>query len=368
VKRLTPLAVLSIILLPAFAYGSSDNAFIVVPNVRFWGADITVGYRGLRLVPGVETTLWAHVGGGWESFSLYRDFAPEPILGVPLSGGDPRADYWTLGLDWQVGLAQGLLWSDVLERNLVEVMLQSRWRVASHRQNEEGTSSLLLASALPDREGLFMSTLLLGFHLDGVMTQRRRNTHTGLDAEVSAEWAPKGLLGSSADFVRLNAHVAGLVTLAEGDHVALVAGDRLEGDLLISPTGDLTTLPVWARMTLGGINPDGFGGESGLGGAVRGVHGGRFDGTLKIVNNAELRLLFPDLLPVAIVPGLIFFVDAGVSDYRTLDRVPAGLVLSAGAGLDLRLLVADLVLYGSYCLAPVEAQGFKVDFRFSTQF
>ena len=353
-----------------FGLGSADSPFILVPNVRLWGADMTIGYRGIRPFPAVETILWAHVGGGWEGHSLYRDFSLDSPVGQALGADDERADYNKLTLDWQVGLAQGIVWSPSLERNLLEAVFLSKWRLDAHRQNADGTSALL-ASALPDAAGLFMSSVLAALHFDGIRTESRRQTKDGVDAEVSAEWAPRGLFGSPAEFVRLNAHVAGLVTLAQAAHVALVAGGRLEADLLLAPSGDLTTIPVWARSTLGGVNPDGFGGQSGLGGAVRGLAGERFDGTLKVVNNLELRVLFPEIFPVAIFPGLIFFVDVGTSDWRRLDRapvLPGDLVVSAGAGLDLRALVADLVLYGSWCFTPEEARGFRVDFRFSTQF
>lgn len=355
----------------SFALGSPESPFVLVPNVRFFGADMTVGYRGLHPIPQLGTTVWAHVGGGWEQHKLYRDFSIEDVVGVPLGVDDPKADYNKWTLDAQLGLAQGILWSDRLGRNLLEAVIQSRWRLESYRLPDGGDSSLILDSSLPDRDGLFLGTFLGAVHLDGVQTVSRRRTHNGVDAEISAEWAPAGFLGSPADFVRLNGHLEGLVTLVEAKNVALVAGDHLEGDLLLSPTGELSTIPVWARTTLGGVNPDGFGGQAGLGGAVRGVASERFDGTLKIVNNLEVRLLFPEILPVAIFPGLIVFVDAGTSDFRGLDRAPVlpdDLFVSFGAGLDLRALVADVVVYASYCALPEEARGFKVDFRFSTQF
>ena len=340
------------------------SAFILVPNVRIWGADMTVGYRGVRLVPGVDSVLWAHLGGGWQGQKLYRDFSASPVVGEPTPAGSTQADYQKLTFDWQVGLSQGIVWSDHLDRNFLEGVFLAKWRLDRHYQIAAGASSFLLESSLSDREGVFLTSFLLALRLDGVETVAKRQTQEGLYAELSAEWAP-------ADFVRLNAHLSGLTTLVDAPHLALVLGDRVEADLLLSPAGDVSTIPALARTTLGGMNPDGFGGEAGLGGAVRGVHGERFDGTLKLVNNLELRLLFPEIFPVAIFPGLIAYVDVGTSDYRNLDRrpvLPGDLFLSVGAGAYLRALIADLVLYGSYCIAPADAAGFKVDFRFSTQF
>lgn len=375
-KRRLPLLVAAA-LLAAFSCFADDaeeasrSPFILVPNVRIWGADMTVGFRGVRLLVGVDSVLWAHLGGGWQGQNLYRDFSASPVAGVLTSAQSSEADYQKLTFDWQVGLSQGIVWSDHLDRNLLEAVVLAKWRLDRYYQNAAGTSSFLLESSLSDREGAFLTSFLAALRLDGVETVAKRQTQDGVYAEVSAEWAPAGLFGSTADFVRLNAHLSGFTTLAEAPHLVLVLGDRVEGDVLLSPAGDVSTIPVLARTTLGGMNPDGFGGEAGLGGAVRGVHGERFDGTLKLVNNLELRLLFPEILPVAIFPGLIAYLDAGTSDFRNLDRrpvLPRDLFVSIGAGAYLRALVADLVLYGSYCMAPAEAAGFKVDFRFSTQF
>lgn len=353
------------------AASEGRSPWILVPNVRIWGADMTVGYRGLRILPGVDSVLWAHLGGGWEGHALYRDFSASPVVGVPVAKDDPAAPYSALTIDWQVGLSQGILFSERLDRNLLEAVFLAKQRLDRYYQNAAGSSSFLADSSLPDRGGIVLTSFLLALRWDGVEVVKHRQTRNGLYGELSAEWAPAGLFGSPADYLRLDAHLSGLVTLVDRPRLALVAGDRVEGDLLLPLSGDLVAVPAWARSTLGGMNPDGFGGESGLGGAVRGVASERFDGTLKLVNNLELRLLFPDILPVAIFPGLIAYLDAGAADYRGLDRridLPGDLFVSAGAGLYLRALVADLVLYGSYCLAPADAAGFAVDFRFSTQF
>jgi hypothetical protein len=347
------------------------NPFILLPNVRLWGADMTVGYRGLRLIPGVDTVFWAHLGGGWEAHALYRDFTSSGIVGTPTAANDPRAPYNRLTFDWQVGLSQGIVFSDRLDRSLLEGVLLAKWRLDRHYQNANGTSALLLDSALADRDGIFDTSFLIALRVDGVDVPPKRQTHDGVYAEASAEWSPEGLFGSPASFVRLNGHLEGYVTLAQAAHLALVAGDRLEGDLLLSPVGDVSTIPVWARASLGGMNPDTYRPEAALGGAVRGVELERFDGTLKLVNNLELRLLFPEILPVAIFPGVIAHVDAGLVDYENLDRVvrlPEDLLVSVGVGAFLRGLVADLVAYASYCLAPQNAAGFKVSFWLRTQF
>jgi len=348
----------------------TDSPFVFLPGVRVWGADVTVGCLGPRLLGSVDTVLWAHVGGGWEDHKIYRDFAADGAAGTPLAADDERAGYRKLTLDWQLGLAQGLLWSTSLDHNLLEVILQSRWRLEDYRQGAAGESSLL-ASALADSGGLFMSTFLLALHLDGVQTSRRRRTSNGVDAEASVEWAPAGLFGTPMSFIRLNAHVEGLITLADAGNLALVAGDRLEGDIVFAGAGGLRTIPVWARTTFGGVNPYGFGGQEGLGGALRGVHNERFDGTLKIVNNLEVRLLFPEILPVSVFPGLIAFLDAGTSDFRALDRspiLPDDLFISMGMGLYLHALEVDLVVCCAYCAVPSEARGLKVDFQIGTHF
>jgi hypothetical protein len=371
------LAVFALIATLAAPLAAQDAAkparspFLLLPNVRFWGADMTVGYRGLRIVPSVDTVLWAHVGGGWEAHALYRDFTSSPVVGTPTAAGDPGAPYNRLTIDWEVGLSQGILFSERLDRNLLEGVVLAKWRFDRHYQNASASSSLMLDSALPDRNGIFDTSFLVALRLDGVDVTPKRQTHDGVYAEASAEWSPAGLFGSPASFVRLNGHVEGYVTLAQVEHVALVAGDRLEGDLLLSPVGDPATIPVWARASLGGMNPDTYRPEAGMGGAVRGVDLERFDGTLKLVNNVELRLLFPEILKVAIFPGLIAHLDAGLVDYENLDRIwrlPEDLLVSTGLGVLVRGLVADAVVYLSYCLSPQEAVGLKASFWLRTQF
>ncbi len=370
-NRLIRVLVLLLSAIPAgLALDFTDGPFVFLPSVRIWGADITAGWRVPPLLPPYDTVLWAHVGGGLEDHGIYRDFTAGGIVGTPLAAEDVRADYRKLTLDWQLGLAQGLLRSPGLERNLLEVILQSRWRLEDYRRGPAGSSSLL-ASALADSAGLFMGTFLLALHLDGVQTSRRRRTSNGVDAEASVEWAPAGLFWTPMSFVRLNSHVEGLITLADGGNLALVAGDRLEGDVVLSPAGNLWTIPVWARTTFGGVNPYGFGGQAGLGGALRGVRSERFDGTLKIVNNLEVRLLFPEILPVAVFPGLIAFLDAGTSDFRALDYspiLPDNLFISTGMGVYLHALGVDLLVCCAWCMVPSEAEGVMVDFRLGTHF
>ena len=41
-------------------------------DVRFWGGDVALGWKGWDIVPGVDTVLWASVGGAWQN-DLYFD-------------------------------------------------------------------------------------------------------------------------------------------------------------------------------------------------------------------------------------------------------------------------------------------------------
>ena len=356
------------ILTTALRVGIAEEAspWVFVPNARLYGADITLGYTGVQMWPGLPTTFWGHLGGGYVKQNLHRSFLTSPVAGSP---SDPRltpdaSPYWNLTFDTEIGAGQGIFLPGL------EVVLLNKYRWDHHYATKD-VAPALFASALPDREGLFVSSFLAALRFDLLEMHSLRRTASGPYLEVSAEWAPAGLFGSPAAFFRLNAHAVVFITLLDRNHLALVVGDRLEADVLIA--ADLATIPVFARTSFGGLNPYGFGIESGLGGEVRGIASRRFDGTLKVVNNLEARLLFPEILPgffSSVFPGVIAFVDAGTSDYRALNKhpaIPGDIFVSTGVGAYVRAMVADLVLYGTYSFHP-EARGFDVSFAFSTNF
>lgn len=55
-----------------WAVGDEDPyAFDI--GLRLFGADVGIGYRGLALLPNADTTIWAYVGGGYETEHYFRD-------------------------------------------------------------------------------------------------------------------------------------------------------------------------------------------------------------------------------------------------------------------------------------------------------
>ena len=84
------------------------------------GADFTVGYKGLSIFPGVETKFQITAGGGYDSLNLYRDTDGTPSLPGSL---DPEWEFNSILLEWEPGIRQGIVWSDRLQRNLLEGFL-----------------------------------------------------------------------------------------------------------------------------------------------------------------------------------------------------------------------------------------------------
>src|SRR5271157_870883 len=64
------------ILLPGRADETvGQGPWVFDPIFRLFGADLGVGYRGLSLFPGQQTTFWVYGGGGYEGEHYYRDAA-----------------------------------------------------------------------------------------------------------------------------------------------------------------------------------------------------------------------------------------------------------------------------------------------------
>ncbi len=120
----TPRAALAAALFLALAAtplvaGDLPLAFDVSP--RIWGADLGIGYTGLELLDGRETTLWLWAGGGWETMPYYR-IDDDTLVGEYLDLGTGTIAHAHRAIDaendpfyqraegkWQLGIVQGLV-------------------------------------------------------------------------------------------------------------------------------------------------------------------------------------------------------------------------------------------------------------------
>lgn len=331
---------------------------------RIWGLDLALGYTGLELLEGRDTTVWLWGGGGWEGKSLYRfadgtmaadylDLASGSVSYAP-GLADPESDpsFQRAEAKWQLGIVQGFVAAPGDRPDLVVGFLYYRGQYDVHLDQ-----GLLVTSAVydfPDRDGIFQNSLFAGAAYQGVV----RNVHTvksGFEAEASAEWGPF----APSDFLRLNATARFFLPVFDAapdrdrNLFSIYAGDFASVDWV---TGD--TVPINIRQSFGGLSP-----RTGLGGAVRGVDSGSLDGYFKAVNNLEVRLVGPAFALFgrndAIVPGLVAYVDAGLFGSAGSPGPEAwGFVASTGTGVFVDLFnFAQLTLYVHYRLVGENADG-----------
>jgi len=322
-------------------------------DLRLYGLDAALGYRGLSLWQGADTILWVSAGGGYQFANYFPDaedtHSPEDV------------SYSNLNLDWRLGISQGLLYGPVLKRNLLELVLLYRGKVQRYAEYDA------IPTGYPDRRGILQNSLTGGLVWDGVLRDPLYLTREGLYASVSLELVPGFLannLEGDSQYSRANALLIGYLSLLGSREAGVYLAERLVFDYLYGQEGGI---PVSARTTIGGLVdlPIGKNPLEGLGGAVRGILEGRFDGFVKLVNNLELRAYFPSLSLGGrggrLTPGLLAYFDAGIYDKLTRKLSLDPVFLSTGAGLILHPIGFDLVLYGDYFINE-NRLGFAVRF------
>ena len=237
------------------------------------------------MFPGVDTAYFLSVGGGLETFGFYR--LPDGSPYRPPQNGKNRALYENANLTWSLGLKQGLAYDPRRLRNLCEAVLVYYGRY-DHHLRDWTPDALLYATSLPDRAGGVQNAILTGLLYNGVDGGREQWLKEGFYAELTGEFAPRGLFNAAtgADYHRLNGTMLWFYPLSVGDKLCIYLAERFVYDHL---GGDY--IPVRARTTLGGFSKyPGF--APGLGGSLRGVDAGRFDGYVKAVNNLKSGSVF----------------------------------------------------------------------------
>jgi hypothetical protein len=309
-------------------------------DVRFWGGDVALGWKGWDIVPGVDTILWASVGGAWQN-NFY--FAGDDELAPPLD----TVSYGNWNADWRFGVAQGILFNPEQDRNLLELLLLYRGKVHHYSYDN------LVLAGLPEEDGLLQHSLTAGLLFDNTAEDKpslnMRGLYSVLSAEFAPEWLGNDVLGLS-DFWRLCLGVTGYLPVLDTPTVSIYLADRVLFDWIFGEDGMVPVSTLGASGALSKV-PIGSNPRRALGGAMRGIYGGRFDGYVKLINNFDVRLHFPawTLFRTA-TPMLVAYFDAGVYDALTRSLRFDPVYCATGLGAGLYAWGFDFIFYGTYFL------------------
>jgi hypothetical protein len=346
------------------------------PILRLLGADLGVGYRGLSLIPGDQTTLWAYAGGGYEGEHYYRDAAGNLLSpgeigpgGAPgLANADPTFN--RIEAAWRLGIEQGFAWNPRTSTNLLEAFFFYRGRYDLNQAASGALLTLPALSTLADRDSSILNTLQIGFGYDDMLTSTHR-TRNGTSAEMTAEWGPPWFFNTiqgQSDFVRFNATFTWFSLLFDAapeerlNIFSVYLGEYFSADYAVGLNG--TPVPLSIRQTFGGRIQN-----TGLGAQVRGVDKAAYDTNLKAVNNVEVRanllaIPMPDFLAGIVpyvAPGVLAYFDCGVYDQvgeQGISSPSPGFVASTGAGVFVEVPgFGSLLAYVEYRLDRQNAAG-----------
>ena len=334
--------------LPGWADGDLDPSV----HLHSWGVEADLAWRPLVLVPGTETTFWAGGEVLYKSWNYFHN----PVYGTALdTASSSDAAVKEFAGSWFLGMSQGIVghketkaedlrnWANP---NLVEVFGYYR----GTELHPLSTGSYLSTSNLPDRSGYLQSAFLGGVDLNLLTKADGHNLKSGLIVEGAGEVIPQGLQSVAVDANRLTGIVSGylpLYDLAPDRRLNLfsvMGGVNLVWDHLWG-----TQIPAQELQRIGGRSLDGVVGYvEGLGGQVRGIEDGRFDGKDKVIGNMEIRFNLPGIdfpefvhswspIPVrgSVIPGIVAYYDYGA--YDGLSGFDPGSVSSAGLGVYLQV-------------------------------
>jgi hypothetical protein len=339
--RPTRLCAILIVLFSSSTLGASGSEDLLLrASLRLWGAEVALGWRGLRLIPGVDTVFWVSAGGGYDPENYFAG-PDDPVM--PADHAALR--YHNFNFNWRLGVAQGILYNREEKRNLLELILLYRGK---HQYYLDPNGVL---AGLPDSSGLLQNSLFTGLVFDNVRLNLTYATQRGLYLGAGVEFVPQALantvLGAS-DYIGLSLVACGFLTFLETRALSAYLADRVLYDQLI---GDDAWIPLNSRSSFGALStvPIGRYPFHGLGGALRGISIDRFDGYAKLLNNLEVRLHYPSLTLFNLAtPGLIVFFDAGVFDHLSRQLLFEPIYCTTGLGLAFYGLGYELVLYGAY--------------------
>jgi hypothetical protein len=363
-------------LLPVQADEKPDSSpWTFDPILRLLGADLGVGYRGLSLIPGEQTTFWVYGGGGYEGEHYYRDpsgnlLSPGQIGpgGGALANYDPTFN--RIEAAWRLGIEQGFVWNPRTSTSLLEAFLFYRGRYDLNQAASGALLTLPSPADLPDQGNSLLNTLQFGLGFNDMLTNTHR-VRDGTSAEMTAEWGPPWFFNSiqgASDFVRFNGTFTWFLPLYDAapeerlNLFSVYLGEYLSVDYAVGLNG--TPVPLFIRQTFGGRTQN-----TGLGDQVRGVDKGAYDTNLKAVNNFEVRANLPAIpmpdfvagLVPYIVPGVLAYFDCGAYDQvgePGISSPGSGIVAATGAGVYAEVPgFGSLLAYVEYRLDEANAAG-----------
>ncbi len=311
-------------------------------DVRLWGGDLALGWKGWDLFPGVDTVLWASAGAAYQS-NLWFEGASDYV--VTVRSALDTVQYYNVNVDWRLGVAQGIVYNPAQDRNLVEFLVLYRGKYHHYIFNTGFVPSF------PEENGLLQNSILTGLLFDNTYTYKtslnRRGLYTVLSAEFTPAWLGNEVLGAS-DFWRLSWIVTGYLPVLDTRTVSIYLADRILLDRIFSASGEV---PVTTLTSIGALTkvPISSNPLRALGGALRGVFNDRYDGYVKMVNNFDVRFHFPAwTLFNFLTPMAVAYFDAGVYDRMTRALQFDQVYCTTGLGVGLYALGFDFILYGTY--------------------
>lgn len=302
---------------PSMTFGLSG---LGLANVELFG-----GFKGLEIIPGVESRFLLYTGGGYYGDSYWRDAAGTKL---PYDSKDAMFNKWAVNA--RLGLELGILYSGWVKRNSLTANFFVK-TLYNNNIKKDGKNESIFASGVPGAEGFWKSSLFTGLDFNLVSYDRFTQSYYGAGIKGSVEWTP-GLafnrLYGEADYYRLNTELKGFLPLWRNSTSAFYIADRFTADYL---GGGL--IPSYAQRTLGGLYQ-----EFGAGGFIRGIPVGSNDADVKLLNNFELRMTFPTFIGYVLIPELFTFFDTGLVDNKDYKLKAIGDALyTLGGGLKTHL-------------------------------
>ena len=352
--------------LPKEMISSERDSFYIDRHLRFWGMD----FDFCRILENgisdkTDTILCLSAGSAVRELGYYRDSSD-----LYTDSGSADYLYTRLNTNWGVGIEQGLLWNNNIEKNLLSLRLKYRG-LREFNFNLARQDSIIFDSIRPDRDGILLNTFIVALVYDDVFLNRESGLRKGFYAEFALESGPKWFLNDvtgESDFIKYFAGAKAFIPFYEADekqdflqavYIADYAGlDFVKGDLI----------PLTARQTYGILRP-----KNGAGGMVRGFESRRFDGEIKAINNIELRFIMRQIKNESgrklLRPGVLAFLDYAV--FGWLDGydesfpdgdggwlTDGGEISSAGLGLFSEVLsIGTATMYVCFPLAGSRIDG-----------
>jgi hypothetical protein len=339
-----------------------ESPFEFIPYIKLfgWGLGVAVGYKGINIFDKAETSLWASVCVNYEDNAFFRNPDESPFN--PAQNPEiPFYKRWHYG--FALGIMQGFVYDEKTEKDLFSGFLFFKNSNEINLPAESPAGALIFSSGLPDQYGLQQYLFSAGIMFNNAVINPQNNLKQGFSADAAFSLAPKAL-NSIADYTQFTVRFTEYIPIVDQKAFCLYLGCRSVLDISSG-----AYIPVSIRTSTGGFSP--FFSSAlmpGLGGGVRGILMGRFDGYVKLLNNFEIRMSLPEMLSKEIIPLAIIYFDTGTTDNLDGKIDFRRIYASAGIGLDLHinlLVELDIVSYLNFF---INERAFSFSLFLNTQF